>query len=334
MSPGSGKKLIIGIDEAGYGPSLGPLLIGGSAWLVPHGLSDTQFSLCLSPQFAPSAWASGCSHVPLGDSKKLYRSGSGLGSLEYGLLAMVGLLKPPAGGTAEPANMVQLLQHLSPGSDDWSENLPWYDALAGLPVPASAASTADEVNRLNELARAALRALNIELLAVRTKIISEPEFNRQVQRFDSKGRLLSQASLQLVAALMECAPDVEIEVYCDRQGGRTNYLPMLLEWMPDSWFTEIQATVARCSYQAIAPQKLSLHFTIGGDAFAPTALASMAAKYVRERLMESINHFWSRHVSGLRPTAGYPADAKRYRSAIQAAAHAQCLPEHLWWRCR
>jgi ribonuclease HII len=76
------------------------------------------------------------------------------------------------------------------------------------------------------------------------------------------------------------------------------------------------------------------HFTVGGDSFGPTALASMLAKYLRERLMHSFNAFWQQHVPNLRPTAGYPLDAKRFREQIEATAIRLEIPESVWWRCR
>ena len=39
------------------------------------------------------------------------------------------------------------------------------------------------------------------------------------------------------------------------------------------------------------------------------ALASMAAKYLREVCMLQFNRYWAAQVPGLKPTAGYPTDA-------------------------
>ncbi|MDR3078295.1 MAG: hypothetical protein LBV15_05995, partial [Planctomycetota bacterium] len=47
------------------------------------------------------------------------------------------------------------------------------------------------------------------------------------------------------------------------------------------------------------------------DAFA-AALASLAAKYARERFLLGLNAWFGQRLPGLKPTAGYPQDAKRW----------------------
>ncbi len=63
-----------------------------------------------------------------------------------------------------------------------------------------------------------------------------------------------------------------------------------------------------------------------------TALASMVSKYVRERLMEEFNHFWRERTPGLKPTAGYPGDAKRFYDAIRPTAERLGIAEAALWR--
>jgi hypothetical protein len=50
------------------------------------------------------------------------------------------------------------------------------------------------------------------------------------------------------------------------------------------------------------------------------ALASMVGKYLRERAMGLFNAWWAAQVEGLRPTAGYGADGRRFWRDIAAAA--------------
>ncbi len=326
------KKLIIGIDEAGYGPNLGPLVIGGSAWLVPSGMSESEFVAALDPDFSEDAWSVGCTHIPLGDSKKLYRPSRGkpadvLRSLETGLLAMIGTL----GGL--PDNVQQLIAK-TVSNQSCSQGLPWYEHLDELPVPSSESACELEVVKLAQRAATILAKSGIELLSIQASIVTEPEFNLHVQRCGSKGRLLSEKTFELATKLVGQAPSHCAELFCDRQGGRTNYLPLLLEWKPDSWFVQSVRSTKRCSYRSTASPELQVHFTVGGDSFPATALASMAAKYLRERLMQSFNDFWSRHVEDLKPTAGYPVDAIRFRRLIEPIAMRLGMSDAFWWRCR
>ena len=59
-----------------------------------------------------------------------------------------------------------------------------------------------------------------------------------------------------------------------------------------------------------------------GEEFLPTALASMTAKYLRELSMRAFNEFWCARVPGLRPTAGYPGDAPRFKQRDRIACSA------------
>jgi hypothetical protein len=63
-------------------------------------------------------------------------------------------------------------------------------------------------------------------------------------------------------------------------------------------------------------------------------MASMLCKYLRELCMLQFNRFWARHVPGIRPTAGYPGDAKRFFDEIRPAMAKLGLAEDQVWRKR
>src|SRR5262249_14180033 len=62
-----------------------------------------------------------------------------------------------------------------------------------------------------------------------------------------------------------------------------------------------------------------IRFSANGESEFPTALASIYAKFLRELAMRSFNAYWSQHIEGLRPTAGYAVDADRFLTDIEAA---------------
>ncbi len=321
------NQLFIGVDEAGYGPNLGPLVVAASVWQAPGGMTEAEFLAALQDDFRPQPWKAQCPHVPLGDSKLLYQSGGGLASLEAGLLALLSHLHD------QVHSVKDLLDAVQPNHGDMLDHLPWYDGLENFSVPKSN-ELDTEVERLAAIARGALSHQSIRLVGLRATVITETFFNGRVQQLRSKGQLLSQASLRLVAELLESQAGQPAFVYCDRQGGRKNYLPVLLDALPERWFEQTQVSSQRCSYRSAGPPACEIHFTVQGDRFPPTALASMLAKYLRERLMESFNTFWCARVPALRPTAGYPLDAKRFRAEIDRTASQVGLPPERWWRSR
>ena len=79
---------------------------------------------------------------------------------------------------------------------------------------------------------------------------------------------------------------------------------------------------------------IEIHFRAGGESYLPTALASMTAKYLRELSMKAWNKYWCDQVKGLRPTAGYPADAKRFKREIEPLQNQLEIPDHILWRKR
>jgi hypothetical protein len=62
------------------------------------------------------------------------------------------------------------------------------------------------------------------------------------------------------------------------------------------------------------------------------ALASMVSKYLRELLMLEFNGFWETHVPGVKPTAGYPGDSRRFYKDIGPAVASLKIPKAAIWR--
>ena len=81
--------IVIGTDEAGYGPNLGPLVIAASAWHVPdatiNGSSSCDLYDVLSQAICRES--SGAAQLAIADSKALYKPGGSLERLEAGVFA-------------------------------------------------------------------------------------------------------------------------------------------------------------------------------------------------------------------------------------------------------
>jgi ribonuclease HII len=75
-----------------------------------------------------------------------------------------------------------------------------------------------------------------------------------------------------------------------------------------------------------------IRFQTKAEAHFPVAVSSMVCKYTREVMMELFNQFWSEHVPDIKPTKGYPVDARRFKSEIAAAQAELEISDQILWR--
>lgn len=309
--------LVIGTDEAGYGPALGPLVVAATAWRVDASPDDAEAAVARATAAAVAAggpaWA---------DSKLVYRAGAGFAPLERGALVGVTL----AAGTA-PANWPALERVVGPISPHDTRG--GWENLGEVPVTTDGVETAAAVG-------AALARHGVVLERLVCRGIYPAEFNALLATGANKSDILSQATLDLAAALRATAPAETALVWCDRHGGRKRYGGLVARHF-DAPLVEAREEAPRRSVYVVPPSGgrpsfCKVEFCVGGEARPPVALASMAAKYVRELAMQAFNDFWCRRVSGLEPTAGYPVDAARWRQAAAAAIQATGTPEDALWR--
>jgi hypothetical protein len=129
--------------------------------------------------------------------------------------------------------------------------------------------------------------------------------------------------------------DHRISVLCDKHGGRDRYLPLLMNCFPDRFIEVVSEGRLRSVYRfGPAQRRVQIAFQARGESHLPTALASMASKYLRELAMHAFNDFWRQQVADLRPTAGYPIDARRFKADIAAAQQSLGIEDRILWRTK
>ena len=392
--------LIIGTDEAGYGPNLGPLVVAATAWRVEATPANAavylETAVAAAQRDTEALWpekirqrgnrrASGRT-VPLwADSKHIYRAGAGFCALEQGVLVALSLVNDPDADTFAHAGHGGHAGHAGPvirspvnQTNTVPRQWPSLEAALGQIGPEIAdcrtSGVASESGRdpsttqwalLPTLclphqadadaccARAAgmrmiLEALGVSLVAVACRAIYPAEFNALLCQGLNKSDILSRTTLALAASLRTKANAEPALIWCDRHGGRKHYSALVAQHFGATLVQTLAETPARSAYRVPAQAKadpthakadlnqaqaanLDIEFNVGGESQVPVAVASMTAKYIRELAMHAFNAFWSSRSPGLNPTAGYPADALRWRcDARDAIAEAGVRDKDLW----
>lgn len=316
--------LLIGMDEAGYGPNLGPLVITATVWEVP-GDPRTCDPWQLLGDLVARDPRPGDDRLHVADSKQVYAPQRGIGALERGALALFD------DGSGAPASLFALWDRaVGPRAEEARRERsaePWF-AGSDLPLPLAvsnrAAATGSE--RLARAARAGVR-----LRAVRSEVVLTSRFNRLVRESDSKGLALSRLSLRLLREAWDPDGPEQTLVVADKHGGRNRYAALLSEVLDDRPVLAREESRERSTYRT---GRTEITFRTGGEAHLPVAWASLVSKYLREAALELFNRFWQSEVPGLAPTKGYPEDAKRFKSDIAAAQTRLGLPDDALWRAR
>ncbi|MEQ8787886.1 MAG: hypothetical protein RIC55_16390 [Pirellulaceae bacterium] len=321
----------LGTDEAGYGPNLGPLVISASLWQLPSELlrQDLYDVLAEVISRSPCAAKEPC-RFAIADSKQLYKPGGGWGAIERGLHAAGSQCFSRSANTA--LRWRDVWPMFDPDSAEELLTAPWFRQFDA-PLPRDA--SLDDIERSSAAFDAATKRCGVKLLAIRSRVVRAATFNTLLERHGNKAEVLSRLTLELVACLLSPLGPSPIHIQCDKHGGRNRYAPLLQETFPEH-LVEIHGEGRARSVYRWGPSeaRTEIQFTARGESALPTALASMASKYLRELAMQAFNEFWRQEVPGIRPTAGYPSDARRFRQQIAARQAELGIDDDTLWRRR
>ena len=309
--------LLAGIDEAGYGPTLGPLCVGMSVFRIhnwkrgdpaPDLWQLLSKAVCKKPSDAKG-------RIPIADSKQLKLSNDSktrhpLIHLERGILSFLRWLDHTP---TTDADLFQLL------GAELHDTAPWY---SGDPIAIPLGQTAGELSIVSAKLLAAMESAGIELVSLHTHIIPEPEFNQIVQRTGSKAEATAAAfghHLRRLAANSDAHSSIRL--VCDQLGGRTTYEGLIARELVGSEVTALTESGDRSRYNVRRGHE-SEDFIIqfmpeAESAHLPVALASMVAKLTRELAMHRFNRYWCGRHPELKPTAGYATDARRWLNEMR-----------------
>lgn len=320
--------ILAGIDEAGFGPVLGPLVVSAVSFAAPDEMdpaamwTELSAAVCKKPSRKSGK-------IAIGDSKKLFvrQKADPLKHLERGVLAMLSTRQPA------PESLGGLLAQIAPAAAQLMPQYPWY-AEADLPLPRSADQT--DLKLAANALRLAMAGAGIRLLAMRAEPVFVRQYNTHVTATNNKSTALFDVTSRLLDWLWRNSPPGLLRIYVDRQGGRMRYLPSLQRVFAGCSFKILDETNIWSAYRITGRQRTcEICFITGAESkWLPVALASMTSKYLRELFMEMLNGFWTSRVPGLSPTAGYYTDGRRFYKEIAPAAGLLKVDSQMLYRCR
>lgn len=304
---------LAGIDEAGLGPLLGPLVTGFALFELnddaPLGeLASLDLWQRFAPFFAKERGKHGLvpgAKLAVADSKQLYSPSRGIGALEDSVLALSAAAsqKPVARDFAGYWDSVSIVPRKELGA------YPWYaDHALALPR----AAMADKLDIVSRQAQAHMESRGARLRSLGALPVLEGELNRLFDTHNNKADAHCACVCAVIARLWKQAG--QLAVVCDHLGARVRYADALkIHLKPDSIEMLEERETSSAYRLKRGGHEMHIAFRVkGDDSSFPAALASMTAKYTRELCMELFNGWFCARQPGLKPTKGYVTDGRRF----------------------
>lgn len=319
---------VVGVDEAGYGPNLGPLVMASVAYDIPEDRQpDADMWQTLHRAVRKTAHAAD-DRLTVDDSKRVYSAGKGLADLERSVCSI--LLCRSGKLTANTLRC--LLEQFCSTCPEVAEEH-WFGGQTQLPMETEIGQVLAAAERFTNV----LGDAQTTRLLVRCEVVCPKRFNECVDRWDSKAAVLGMGLANLLRYNRRTLDDGQaLHFYIDKHGGRNHYSAMLQHAVDDGMVLAEVEGARRSTYRVhgldrdllatFQPEADGSHFCV--------ALASMLCKYVREALMREFNVFWQQQVAGLKATAGYPGDALRFYDEIRPMVKKMGIAQDAIWRKR
>jgi len=304
--------ILAGIDEAGYGPLLGPLVVGCCAFDVTPEPGDDALP-CLWKRLhrlVSKTRSKTGRKIHINDSKLVYSPSIGLKELERAVLTIA------SASSKWRAGLDELLDIVSADAASEAKSYRWYQPHPTERFPLEQEDTPIRLfaNALRqEMDRTSARCVHFQ-----AQVIFEHRFNQMLAGTKNKASALFCIAAMHLDALLRTYGTQQLVIVCDRQGGREHYAALLRLMFPE-WDLRIDREHDGHSAYQLQRDGHVVLLTFREKAEAgclPVAAASMLSKYLREALMHRFNAFWKWHIPDLAPTAGYYGDGTRFLADI------------------